>query len=389
MENNDRKELLIMSKRDIILSKNHQITGTKDESTNVFVYNSHSARFNVDWLVRNILINDGIFIIQDKDSVLSESVNRVLDKKNYFTINIDCATPSASLHINPFDFMQDTADIHLMFTNFLFALWDNADPDIKAMSYLIDAFASSVFYMFAKNKEKQNLRTMVNMAKSINAYCTINDKSVPMYEALFTDNPNPDWMPRKYYMQFAEAAGENKDAVANKVYQLLQSIPADMLSMCDSTDTTLAASLYFKTAFVINSNTEDEFKYSKIILALLISLVENTEMHAPALVVLSQLDGVNLQMGLPRWMQNGVKNNIDYIVFANELQSFLSSELSKQYLTNMKKYVRATMMIQRNKEVEKAESTLSDEELQTYHSSEYVATLNIPKQNISIDDEVF
>lgn len=378
-----------MSKRDIILTKNHQITGTKDSSTNVFIYNSHGPRFNVDWLVRNIVINDGIFVIQDENGMLSDSINRVLDKKNYFTINVDCANPADSLKINPFDFVRDTADIHLMFTNILFALWDNEDLDMKAMSYLIDAFASSVFYMFADNKQKRTLRTMVNMMRAINSYCTINDKTVPMYEALFTDNPNPDWMPKKYYMQFVEAAADEKDEIAQKVYNIFKSIPESVLAMTDTTDMTLGASLHFKTAFIINNNTVEERAYSKIALSLLISLIENAEMHLPAMVVVSQLDSDKLIMGLPRWMQNSGKNNIDYIIFANELQAFVPSYLKKQYLTNVKKFVDATMMIHRNKEAEKAEEILDSEELQVYHSSEYVATLKVPALGISTEDEVF
>lgn len=378
-----------MSKRDIILTKNHQITGTKDSSTNVFIYNSHGPRFNVDWLIRNMAFNDGLFVIQDENKILFDAVNSSLEKKNYFTINVDCAAPAESLKINPFDFVQDTADIHLMFTNILFALWDNEDLDIKAMSYLIDAFASSVFYMFADNKQKRTLRTMVNMMKAINAYCTINGKTVPMYEALFTDNPNPDWMPRKYYMQFVEAAADEKDVVAQKVYQIFKSIPESFLAMTDVTDSTLAASLYFKTAFVIHNNTIEERGYSKIILSLIVSLIENTEMHLPTMVVVSQLDSDKLLMGLPRWMQNSGKNNIDYIIFANELQAFVPSYLKKQYLTNAKKFVDATMMIHRNKEVEKAEATLDEEDLQIFHSSEYVATVKVPALGISTDDEVF
>ena len=378
-----------MSKRDIVLSKNYQLTGNKENSTNVVVYNTYGPRFNIDWLVRNIVINDGIFVIQDENSVLSDAVNRVLDKKNYFTINVDCAAPAASLKINPFDFVRDTADIHLMFTNFLFALWDNEDLDIKAMSYLIDAFASAVFYMFADKKEKRTLRTMVNMMKAIKSFCTINDKTVPMYEALFTDNPNPDWMPRKYYMQFVEAADDEKDIVAQKVYDLFKKIPESFLAMTDSTDATLAASLYFKTAFVINNNTPEERGYSKIILSLLVSLIENTEMHLPTMVVLSQLDSDYLVMGLPRWMQNSTKTHMDYIIFANEFQSFIPSYLKKQYLNNVKKFVDATIMVQRNKEAEKAEQTLSAEELQVFHSIEYVASIKIPAQGISTDDEVF
>ena len=147
--------------------------------------------------------------------------------------------------------------------------------------------------------------------------------------------------------------------------------------------------MYFKTAFVINSNTPDERGYANIILSLLISLIEKTEMHLPTLVVLSQLDNYKLLMGLPRWMQNSVKNNIDYIIFANELQAFVPSYLKRQYLTNLKKFVDATIMVQRNKEAEKAEATLDEEEWQTYHSIEYVATVNIPNQGISADDEVF
>lgn len=377
-----------MSKRDIILTKNHQITGTKDSSTNVFIYNSHGPRFNVDWLVRNMVINDGLFVIQDENKVLSDAVNRVLDKKNYFTINIDCAAPAESLKINPFDLVQDTADIHMLFTNILFALWDNEDLDIKAMSYLIDAFASSVFYMFADNKSKRTLRTMVNMMKAINTSCTINNKTVPMYEALFTDNPNPDWMPKKYYMQFVEAAADEKDVVAQKVYNIFKQIPESVLAMTDATDATLGASLHFKTAFIINSNTIEERAYSKIVLSLLISLIESSEMHLPAVVV-SQLDSDKLIMGLPRWMQSSGKNNIDYIIFASELQAFVPSYLKKQYLTNVKKFVDATMMIHRNKEAEEAEATLDEEDLQVFLSSEYVATLKVPALGISTDDEVF
>lgn len=378
-----------MSKRDVVLSKNYQITGTKETSTNVFIYNAHGARFNIDWLVRNLVINDGIFVIQDENNTISDATNRVLDKKNYFTTNINCASPAEGIKINPFDFVRDTAEIHLMFTNFLFALWDNEDLDIKAMSYLIDAFASAVFYMFADRKEKRTVRTMVNMMKAINSYCTINDKTVPMYEALFTDNPNPDWVPRKYYMQFVEACADDKDVIAQKVYQLFKKLPDSFLDMTDTTDTTLSASLHFKTAFIINSSNELENGLSKIILSLLISLIESTDMHLPTMVVLSRLDSEYLLMGLPRWMQNSAKNNIDYIIFANELQAFVPSYLKKQYLTNVKKFVNATMMVQRNKEAEKAETTLTPEELQLYHSSEYVVSLNIPDQGISVEDEGF
>lgn len=377
-----------MSKHDIILSKNHQISGNKDVSVNTFIYNTHSSRFNIDWIVRNILVNDGIFVIQDEDALLFDSVDRVLDRKNYFAVNIDCANPSDSIHINPFTFLRDTADIHLMFSNILFALWDNQDPDIKAMSYLIDAFASSVFYMFARNKEKQTLRTVANMTKAINAYCTINDRTVPMYEALFTDNPNPDWMPKKYYMQFAEIAKDRRDEVANKVYQLFRDIPEAFLEMTDTTDASLSASLHFKTAFIISATSETK-AISKIVLTLLIKLIESTDMHLPTLVVIPSIDSSRLLAGLPRWLQHSQKDGIDYIIFSNELQSFLSTELTKQYMQSIKKNMAATMLIHRNKEVEKAETTLSDEELQIYHSSEYVATVNIPSSNISADDEVF
>ena len=88
-------------------------------------------------------------------------------------------------------------------------------------------------------------------------------------------------------------------------------------------------------------------------------------------------------------MQNSGKNNIDYIIFANELQAFVPSYLKKQYLTNVKKFVDATMMIHRNKEVEKAEAKLDEEDLQIFHSSEYVATVKVPALGISTDDEVF
>lgn len=378
-----------MSRHDIILTKNHQLNGTKDTTTNTFVYNTHGARFNADWLVRNIVANDGLFVIQDTNSQLSEAAGRVLDRKNYYTVNIDCANPVQTIKLNPFSLVHNSADIHFLFTNILFSLWDNDDPDIKAMSYLIDAFASTVFYMYNTKKAKQTLRMVVNMTKAITSYCIINDKEIPMYEALFTDNPNPDWVPKKYFMQFVAAAGDRKEEIAMKVYKFFKSIPESILLVTDTTDESLSASLFFKTAFIINCTTDDEKAVSKIILTLLITLLENTDSAPKTLVVMSQLDSEHLIPGLPRWLQYSQKDNIDYIIFSDSLKEFENSELKAQYIQNIKQRIDTTMLVHKNAEATKAEQELSAEDLQMYHSTEYVATINIPSKELRVDDEVF
>ena len=101
------------------LSKNHSIESVKDTSANTFIFNTHTKDFNVDWLKRNIVKNDGVFIIQDTNNKLSSQILTVLDKKNYFVINQNWNNSREGIRINPFDIVHDTSEIHFLFTNFL------------------------------------------------------------------------------------------------------------------------------------------------------------------------------------------------------------------------------------------------------------------------------
>lgn len=377
-----------ITKHYICLSKNHYIESTKDMSANTFVFNTHTKDFNADWLKRNMVKNDGVFIIQDTNNRLGLQISTVLDKKNYFIINQDWKNSSEGIRINPFDVVHDTSEIHFLFTNFLFALWDNDDPDIFIMANLIDAFASAVFYLFDKNKSKRTMSTLVKMAESVNAVCTKDGTIVPMYEALFQDNPNPNWIPQKYYSQFVAASGTRKDEIAHKVLQFFRLFTPEMIQMMNKTDESISASLFFKTAFLLNANNDEEKAFSKIMLSMLIMLSESTEGHAPIAVVIDDLDAKHLLLGLPKWMVNSTKTDMDYLLFCDNLAQFKQSEPREQYFKGLQKSMNATLMVHRNKKAEKAFKKLSEEEQAEYHNTEYVATLVIPGQN-NEEDEVF
>ena len=127
---------------------------------------------------------------------------------------------------------------------------------------------------------------------------------------------------------------------------------------------------------------------AKVIGTLLISLIENSEQISPVMYVIENLDANHLMIGLPRWIQNSPKNNIDFILFNDNIGMFTKTLQAEQFMNKLKATVNAAMLIHKNKYAEKQQRKLSKEELQIYHNTEYVTTLIMPGQS-KIEDEVF
>lgn len=377
------------TKNHISLTKHKYIESTKEQSANVFVYNAHTSDFNSDWIKRLIAKNDSVFVIQDTDNIKYESLKTLLEKKNYFVTRINCSEPQESIRVNPFDLAHDTSEIHNIFNNFLYAFWDNNDPDIQAMSHMVDAFASTVYYVFINDKAKRNVSTLLKMINSMNARCVKDGKSVPIYEALFLDNPDPNWIPKKYYAQFLQAAGDQKDVVANKVKDFFNMIPESAIQMMNTTDESLSASLYFKTAIFINADSETDKAVANIVATLLMHTIESADKHTPVVFAMHDINADRLIPSLPKWIKTSVKNDVDFIVFCNNLNSFNKNEQTTQFLNEIKKNMDALLFVHNNSKAEKEKAKLSEEEQATYHNIEYVATIRVKNAQSMEDDEVF
>ena len=379
---------MLASKHTIYLTKNHTLNNAG--CVNVFMFNENGARIRSQWVKKNIEQNDGCFIVLDhKKSILNE-VERNLNKRNYYIESINFSNMEDSISVNPFDLVKDTSEIHFMFLNFLYAMWDNSDQDITAMSNLIDAFASCVFFMFEKQRDKMTMETLRKMVYSVRATCQTENGMVSLSDAIFAGIKDQDSMPCKYYAQFKKAAGDRSMEVAEKVAQVFDMLTESDLKMMAQTDESLKHSFNFKTAVFVNVSGEEEEHSAKLLIILLNYFIQRVEEHAPVMVVIDDLVASNTFISLPHWMKEAPEHNMSFIVINDDLSEFTANPRAEKYFRNIQKVVEASVLVHHNDiEIKYAETLPSNaDEMNELTNNECLATVVVPSKEISDQDEL-
>ena len=374
----------------IYLSKRHQLPVQNGQKSNVFMFNENGARIQAQWIKKSIESCNGCFVIMDHNNAILNECERVLTKKNYFIENINFSHVKDSIKINPFDLVKDTSEIHFMFLNFLYAMWDNQDNDIPAMSNLIDAFASCVFFMFKDNREKQNMRVLKKMISSVKASVDTEDGQQLMSDAIFDNIQDQNSMPCKYYAQFKRAAGERSEEIADKVVRLFDSFTDSDFELMSKTDDCLAEEFNSKTAIFINANKESEEHSAKLMATLLNYFIQRVNTHKHVLFVVDKLEAKSSFISLPHWMQDVKDNNMSFIVISNDLTGFMKTKRTEKYFRNIQKESAAFVLLNKNETTAKYADSLpvTEEDMAEYLSQEIVAVVQIPDENISEKDEL-
>jgi molybdopterin converting factor small subunit len=379
------------NKRTIYLTKNHQLHGTEDASTNVFLFNENGPAVQAKWVRKNIELNDGCFVILDHKQAILKEAERNLLKRNYYIEKIDFSNMVDKLSINPFDLVKDTSEIHFMFLNFLHAMWDNSDPDIAAMSNLIDAFASCIFFMFSTQKEKLNMVTLRKMVYSVRATCQTDDGVVPLSDAIFAGIKDQESMPCKYYAQFKKAAGERQEEVAEKVAQVFDMFNDNDMAMMSETDEYLKDVFNFKTAIFVNVNNENEEHSGKLMMILLNYFIQRVAEHSHVLFVLDDIDAKRSFASLPYWMKESAEYDMTFLVINDDLAEFQSTPRTEKYFRNLQKVVAASVLIHHNDAALKFADDLpmDGDEMNEFTDQDCIATVLVPAEELSNQDELF
>ena len=380
------------SKHIIYLTKNHSLPIIEKANSNIFMFNENGQTVQAKWLKKTIEQFNGCFVIMDHNNAILHETSKALMKRNYFIEEMDLSNPHDGIKINPFHLVTNTSEIHFMFLNILYAMWDNQDPDIAAMSNLIDAFASCVFFMFNNNKEKLNMYALRKMIYSVRATLNTENGPVPMSDAIFDGIKDQESMPCKYYAQFKKAAGERQGEIAEKVAQVFDKFTdADMVMMSE-TDSYLTDELNSKTALFLNVNKEADEHTAKIAFILLNYFVQHIQSHQHALFVVDKLnDTNNMLISLPYWMKEANEHDMSFIVISNDLSCFMSNPRAEKYFRSIQKESAAYVIVNQNTTAQKYASDLpmTDEEMMEFTNQEILAIIQIPGLNISEKDLLF
>lgn len=382
---------MVASKPKIYLTKNYKLDGAEDASTNVFMFNENGPLLPAKWVRKNIELNEGCFVVLDHHKTILREAERNLQKRNYYIETVDFSDMANGTCINPFDLVKDTSEIHFMFLNFLYAMWDNADPDLQAMSNLIDAFASCVFSMFSNQKEKLNMETLRRMVYSVRANCQTEDGLMPMSDAVFAGIKDQESMPCKYYAQFKRASGERWNEVAEKVAKVFDMFTEADMQMMRETDESLADSFSFKTAVFVNVEREEEEHSAKLMMILLNYFVQRVTEHSHVLFVFDQLNAQYGMVSLPHWMKESNDYNMSFLVICEDLASFKATPRAERFFRNLQKTVSASVLVHHNDTAIKFANELPTtcDEMNEWAEQEFVATVLIPGREVSDQDIVF
>jgi hypothetical protein len=384
-------KIMLASKHTIYLTRDYQIVGTAGKNLNTFLFNENGLPVQLEWIKKNIETNEGNFIVLDHKKRIQKSVEKKLISKNYCIESIDLSDTECGFKINPFDLVHDTSEIHFMFLSFLYALWDNSDPDITAMSNLIDAFASCVFFMFSDQKEKLNMRTLKKVVNSVRATCQTENGPIPMSDAIFAGIRDQESMPCKYYAQFKKAANDRWEEVANKVAKVFDMFTENDLLIMEETDRSLEELFRFKTAIFINVENDAQEASAKLLLTLFNYFVQNIEDRHCVMFVIDSLDAHNTMINLPYWMKEAESHNMSFIVMCNDLARFRENKRAERFFNNLKKSISASVLIHFNESAANRDDNLptTNDEMDIFIDEEYVATVLIPSKNICDQDVVF
>lgn len=380
------------SKHIIYLTKNHSLPIVERTNSNIFMFNENGPAVQAKWLKKTIEQFNGCFVIMDHNNAILHETSKILMKKNYFIEEMDLSGTDDGIRINPFHLVTNTSEIHFMFLNILYAIWDNQDPDIAAMSNLIDAFASCVFFMFNNNKEKLNMQVLRKMVYSVRA--TLNSERGPvlMSDAIFDGIKDQESMPCKYYAQFKKAAGERQAEIAEKVAQVFDRFTeADMLMMSE-TDNYLTEELNSKTALFLNVNRPEDEHTAKLAFILLNYFVQHVQSHQHALFVVDKLnDTDHMLISLPYWMKEANEHDMSFVVISNDLSCFMANPRAEKYFRSIQKDSAAYVIVNQNSTAQKyaSELPITDEEMMEFTNQEIVAIVQIPGLDISEKDLLF
>lgn len=379
------------SKHTIYLTKNHNLEVKDGISTNAFMFNENGPLIRAKWVNKSIELNNGCFVILDHNNTILKEVEKGLTRRNYYIDNVSFPTMPSGIHINPFDLVKDTSDIHYLFLNILYAIWDNSDPDITAMSNLIDAFASCVFFMFANQKEKMTMETLKKMVHSVRANCQTDNGVVSLNDAIFENIRDQSSMPCKYYSQFLKATKDRKEEVCEKVATVFDMLTDIDMELMASTDESLADSLRFKTAIFINAEDEEYEHTAKLLTILLNYFIEKTEKHSHVLFVLDDIDTKHAFIGLPHWMQESNQHNMSFIIINDNIAEFKATPRAEKYFRNIQKNSTASVLVHFNDEYANMQTDplVTEEMLSDYLEANYLSTVIIPSKEISEQDELF
>lgn len=378
------------SKHTIYLTRNHQLDEKSNLSTNAFLFNENGPLIQAKWIQKNIEQNDGFFVVLDHNQIILREVEKNLLKRSYYIENINFEDDEYGISINPFDLVTNTSEIHFLFLNILYLMWNNEDSDLPAMSNLIDAFASCVFFMFQNQKEKLNMQTLRKMVYSVRATCQTNDGVVMLSDAIFSQIKDQDSMPCKYYEQFKRAAGDRKDEVAEKLAKVFDLFTDRDMKMMAVTDEDLANELDFKTAIFINVESDNEEHSANLLFLLLNYFVQNIENHQKAMFILDTLNPHRMMINLPYWMKESKEHNMSFLVCTDNLAGFKNENEAERFFKNLQKSTSAYLFMHRNENAQKEglgqEINLSTNDLE---EQDYVATILIPDEELSEQDNVF
>jgi hypothetical protein len=362
------------SKHTIYLTKNQQLNESRGLPTNVFMFNENGPLVQSKWIQKNIEQNDGLFIISDHNRSILQEVEKGLLKRNYYIENVNFSGQECNIQINPFDLVSNTSEIHFLFLNILYIMWDNDDKDLAAMSNLLDAFASCVFFMFQNQKEKLNMVTLRKMVYSVRATCQTNDGVVMLSDAIFDQMNDQESMPCKYYTQFKKAAGERKEEVAEKLAKLFDMFSELDIHMMSKTEEDLISEVGFKTAIFVNSNNDEEEHSAKLLMLLLTYFIQTIESHQQALFIVDALDSNRLLISLPHWIKESTTHNMSFIVCADDLASFKNGKEAERFFKNMRKQTSAFVFVH------------YDESKTLSLNKECIATVLIPSEELNEQD---
>ena len=378
------------SKHTIYLTKNYQLDENLDLPTNVFLFNENGPLVQARWIQKTLEQNDGLFVILDHNQTILKTTEKKLLKRNYYVENIDFRSEEPSVKINPFDLVTNTSEIHFLFLNMLYIMWDNEDSDLAAMSNLLDAFASCTYFMFQNQREKLNMLTLKKMVHSVRSTCQTNEGIVMLSDAIFAQISDQESMPCKYYAQFKKAAGERLNEVGEKLAKAFDMFSEYDLKMMMETEEDLKDEIGFKTALFLNIEKEEDKHSAKLLMTLLNYFVQTIETHPKSLFIVDDLSANNMMISLPYWMKEGQENNMSFIVCSNDLASFKDSNEAERFFKNLQKSLSASVLMHTS------ESSYKDDNLPTtneamgeYIKQDFIATVLIPEEQISDQDIVF
>ena len=371
------------NKRTIYLTQNHRLEESLDTSANTFLFNAHGPIVGAHWASKNIDLNACGFVILDHKNAILNLTEKSLLERNYYIEKVDFGVDAECSYVNPFDLVHDTSEIHFMFLNFLHAMWDNADPDIAAMSNLIDAFASCLYFMFINQRDKMNMRTLQKMVYSCRSKCNVGDEETILTDAIFAGLDDQDSMPCKYYAQFKKAAGERYQEVAEKLAVMFDMFTERDFQMMDTTDWELADSMRFKTAVFVNVDNEAEEHSARLAIIMLNYLVQQTQRRERVMFILDSMNANYSFASLPYWMKEACNYQMGFLLICDDVAKFASSVKTERYFRRLRDAFCASVL-----------TNVDDQKIETQHDFDLrgkgcVATVLVPSQNINERDVLF